>query len=116
MITREQERARRAYECVAQIGTSQRDDYKIAVNAIGANVVRSGLAAAMSWLERDKSAVTEQLLDHLAGIGILGVGEVDGAGLPAAIRELPADRYMLATRDLLKIVIWFRRAVQATFV
>jgi len=31
------------------------------------------------------------------------------------VRELDADGYMIATREMLQVATWLKRAVQATF-
>jgi CRISPR-associated protein Cmr5 len=35
--------------------------------------------------------------------------------LPRRVRELDAAGYMIATREILQIAMWLKRAVQATF-
>ena len=125
-LTRDQKRARHAYKVVSAItDPSEQKDYKIAVHAFGADILRSGLAAAMAGLERRKKK-GERLRDDLAKAGIPGLVRADGepvlredpptgANLPAKVRALPLDDYILATRETLQIVVWLRRAVQAKF-
>lgn len=109
MMTRDQQRAQHAYQCVGKVEENNRKDYKVQVNSFGANVLRSGLAAAVGFLERDKASL---FLEHLAGANI---PNLEGAGdkFPERVRELPLAEYMLATREALKMALWFRRAVQA---
>ncbi|MGZ3459095.1 MAG: type III-B CRISPR module-associated protein Cmr5 [Archangium sp.] len=120
--TREQRRALHAYRCVEAVQKELRDDYKARVNGLGSAVLRDGLAAALSFLEREceNNPAAAMLLGHLArylaGEGLPGLEAVqDGRRLPAAVRELPLDAYMLATREGLRALVWFQRAVQATF-
>ena len=120
--TREQRRALHAYECVEAVPPKQRADYKARVHGLGGAVLRDGLAAALTFLERecqDNEAV-ELLLGDLAGY--LSAAELpeletarEGRRLPAAVRGLSLEAYMLATREVLRLLVWFRRAVQATF-
>ena len=51
-MLRDQTRARHAYASVGTVPPEHREDYKIAVNAFGAHVIRSGLCAAIAWLQR----------------------------------------------------------------
>jgi len=125
-LTRDQQRALRAYEAVANVPEKDRKDYKIAVQALGAEILRSGLAAAMAGLERRKGKA-DRLREDLANAGIprlVQLGREDipilrGAltrdNLPAKVRALPLDDYILVTRETLQVVLWLKRAVQATF-
>lgn len=117
-ITRDQTRARHAYERASKVQTSEeREDYKILVKGLGANIIRSGLCAALSVVERDRvkrGGAAARLLDDLGGAGIPNL-KTDGQSLPGAARNLDLDDYMLATRETLKVVVWFKRAVEASF-
>ncbi|MFP2964294.1 type III-B CRISPR module-associated protein Cmr5 [Myxococcus sp. 1LA] len=123
--TREQQRALDAYERVRKVtDPALRADYKPRVNGLGAAVLRDGLAAALAFLERDvgRSAAAARLLEDLewclARARLPGLSARDlkeKKGLPGAVRELELDAYMLATRESLRLLVWFRRAVQATF-
>ena len=89
-------------------------NYRIAVNDFGANILRNGLCAAIATVQRlDRRG--ELLLQHLASANIPGLEGVDSRSLPGRIRELDADSYMIATRELLQVATWLKRAVQATF-
>ncbi|HZU15022.1 MAG TPA: type III-B CRISPR module-associated protein Cmr5 [Candidatus Dormibacteraeota bacterium] len=112
---RQQLWALHAYESVASVGKDQRKEYGIAVNDLGANVLRSGLAAAMAALERKRDRGGKLLLEHLATAGISGLEHATGQDLPDRVRRLDLDAYLLATREVLQLATWFRRAVQATF-
>ena len=124
--TRDQQRARHAYDRVRAVwreGTpASRTDYRIAVNGLGATVIHFGLAGTMAWLERSANSESKKwavarLLNDLAGAGIAAVpANTAGEALPERVRNLSVHDYMLATRDFLRLVIWFRRAVQATAV
>lgn len=124
-LLRDQERALKAYETVKPVRGSELEDFKNAVHALGAEILQSGLAAAMSGLERrpDKGM---QLRKHLAKAGIPGLHQPsapdsrailrappDETNLPSKVRALPLDDYILATREVLQAVLWLKRAVQA---
>lgn len=121
--TREQQRALDAYERVRKVADpALRADYKPRVNGLGAAVLRDGLAAALAFLEREVGSNTaaQRLLKdlewcleraRLPGLSARDLKE----GLPGAVRALELDAYMLATRESLRLLVWFRRAVQATF-
>ncbi|MBM3268574.1 MAG: type III-B CRISPR module-associated protein Cmr5 [Candidatus Sericytochromatia bacterium] len=116
-MNRDQERARHAYQAAAQAKSELKDkfeDYKGAVKDLGADILRNGLAAAVSTLERDKSRQEVRLVFRdLASAGIPHFEECTGESLPSRIRELETAHYMLATRETLKFVVWLKRAVEA---
>jgi CRISPR-associated protein Cmr5 len=114
---RDQERARHAYERIGQVPRNEQDDYKVAVNALGPNVMRSGLAATVAFVERRmaKDMAFRTLLEDLAAAGIPGLENSIPANFGNMIRRLPAREYMLATREFLRVALWFKRAVQAGF-
>lgn len=118
VVLRDQECARRAYEFVDKVQKDDQKDYKIAVNDLGAAILRSGLAAAMASLERLKKR-GELIRGHLATLlgaaRLPGLEGATGATLPSMVRKLPVDGYMLATREALQIATWLKRAAQATF-
>ncbi|HZV49120.1 MAG TPA: type III-B CRISPR module-associated protein Cmr5 [Candidatus Dormibacteraeota bacterium] len=110
---RQQMWALHAYESVRSV-TGNRTDYEIAVNDLGADVLRSGLAAAMAALERKRDRGGGLLLKHLADAKISGLADATAQDLPDRVRRLDLDAYLLATREVLQLATWFRRAVQAT--
>jgi CRISPR-associated protein Cmr5 len=120
--TRQQTRALHAYERVRCVPPGERADYATHVHALGAAVLRNGLAAALAFLERElesekakKDKPLGRLLKYLADALLPETPEMPGVKLPEAVRRLEMSGYMLATRELLQVLVWFRRAVQATF-
>lgn len=115
-VRRDQNRAAIAYGCVRAARDDLKDawkDYKIAVDRLGPTVLQNGLVAAFAFLERDKSkGPVQQLFKDLAKAGIPGLG-TSGDDLPERVRNLDTDEYMLATRETLHVVHWFKRACQA---
>lgn len=119
-ITREQQRALRAYEAVGSLPTDEQTqkNYKIAVNALGANILRSGLCAAIAAvqrLNRDSDKRGDILLGHLAGACVPGLEGATASNLAKRVRELDVDGYMIATREMLQVAMWLKRAALATF-
>jgi CRISPR-associated protein Cmr5 len=115
-LTRDQQRARHAYQCVERVPEAERADYGTRVSSLGGTVLRNGLAAALAFLEREKEKkAVERLLGDLATAGIPGLPTMKGLELPGKVRNLELRGYMLATREVLQLVVWFQRAVQATF-
>jgi len=112
--TRDQARAAHAYEVVGSLREGDIKNFKIVVNSFGATVLKGGLCAAVAWAQRypDKQA-GERLLAALGEAGLAGVGQVKARDLPGRIRGLDPESYMLATRDAVAAIVWFRRAVQA---
>ncbi len=120
--TRQQVRALHAYERVKRVPPGERADYATHVHALGAAVLRNGLAAALAFLERElesekakQARPVGRLLEDLADALLPGLPRTADARLPEAVRRLEMSDYMLATRELLRTLVWFRRAVQATF-
>lgn len=120
--TRDQERALHAYRCVEAMGEDKArlEEYRRHVNDLGAAVLRSGLCAALSWLERDakgEHSAAARLLDHLAEhVGALGwpsERRPEWRELPRRVRALEVARYQLVTREALHLTTWLRRAAQA---
>lgn len=112
--TRDQARAAHAYDVVAALPPDQIKPFKIVVNTFGATVLKGGLCAAIAFAQRYHDKQTrDRFLESLAQAGIAGVGRTNAATLPALVRNLPAESYMLATRDALAAIVWLRRAVQA---
>ena len=115
-MRRDQRRAAHAYDYVRKAQETLGDDwksYKIAIDGLGPAILRNGLDAAFAFLERDAGTdPIKTLFDDLAKAGVRGF---DGAGssLPARIRTMDTDDYMLATREILLVVHWFKRAAQA---
>lgn len=114
MPLRNQQRALHAYDAVASVERQQRPDYKIAVNDLGANILRSGLCAAIASVQRLGSR-GDVLLDHLASAGVPGLEGATAQDLAERVRGLDVDGYILATREILQVAMWLKRAVQATF-
>lgn len=111
-ILRDQRRALHAYEVVASVSQDGRKDYRIAVNDLGANILRSGLCAALAAVQR-REHPGHVLLEHLASAGVLALEGVRAGDLARRVREL--DAYMMATREMLQVAMWLKRATQATF-
>jgi len=117
-VLRDQLRARHAYASVASVPAPNFDDYRIAVNAFGTQVLRLGLCAAIAWLQRAKPGGADLFLQHLNAAnlrGLTSVQPVRGAAQSFAtkVQGTDATNYMIATRDTLALVVWFRRALQA---
>jgi len=113
-LLRDQQRALHAYEAVGNVPKAQQKDYQIAVNDLGANILRSGLCAALASVQRLGNR-GDVLLGHLATAGVPGFGGATATDVAKRARELDADGYMIATREMLQVAVWLKRAVQATF-
>lgn len=113
-LLRDQRRALHAYDSVGGVPTNQQKDYQIAVNDLGANILRSGLCAAIAAVQRlgDRGKL---LLGHLAAAGVPGLEDKEANDIARRVRSLDADAYMIATREMLQVAVWLKRAAQATF-
>ncbi|MCU0683415.1 MAG: type III-B CRISPR module-associated protein Cmr5 [Polyangiaceae bacterium] len=116
LVTRDQHFALHAYASVALVKNEARESYKIAVHDFGTYLVRGGLAAAMAALERSKGAGARCLLGHLADAGLVGLAKANADELPARVRALGLDAYVMASRESLHLTLWLKRAVQASAV
>ena len=118
MPPRDQQRALHAYDAVGAVQPGQQKDYQIAVNDLGTNILRSGLCAAIASVQRLNSPNNRRgdvLLGHLASASVPGLEGATAQNLAQLVRGLDADSYMIATRELLQVATWLKRAVQATF-
>lgn len=117
-LLRDQQRALHAYDAVAEVQQELREGYEIAVKDLCANILRSGLCAALAAVQRLNSGDTRRgdiLLGHLASAGVPGLEGATAQNLAQRVCELDVDSYMIATREFLKVATWLKRAVQATF-
>ncbi|HEX4418386.1 MAG TPA: type III-B CRISPR module-associated protein Cmr5 [Kofleriaceae bacterium] len=113
---RDQRWASHAYDVVGQIaGREAQNNYKIMIHQLGADILRNGLSVALATLERQKSGRGGLLLDHLARAGVTGLAGATQTDFAGRVRRLDVDAYMLATRELLELVAWLKRAAQAMF-
>lgn len=113
-LVRDQQRALHAYNCVDKVPKDQQDDYETAVNDLGANILRSGLCAALAAVQR-LGKRGELLLEHLAAANVPGLENARADDLAERVRKLEADAYMIATREMLQVSMWLKRAAQASF-
>jgi CRISPR-associated protein Cmr5 len=113
-LLRDQRRALHAYEAVSRVPEGQQKDYAIAINDLGANILRGGLCAALAAVQR-LGERGQLLLGHLAAASVPGLENATADDLAARVRQLDADSYMIATREMLQVVVWLKRAVQASF-
>lgn len=114
LSTRDQQRARHAYGCIQKVRPDQQKDYKIAVNDFGANILRNGLCAALAAVQRlDQRG--DLLLEHLAQAQVPGLENCQANDLAERVRKLSASEYLIATREMLQVAMWLKRAAQASF-
>jgi CRISPR-associated protein Cmr5 len=113
-VARDQQRALHAYACVDKVPKDQQKDYNSAVNDLGVNVLRSGLCAALAAVQR-LGKRGELLMHHLAAASVPGLEKATAGDLTRRVRELSVDDYMIATREMLQVAMWLKRAAQATF-
>lgn len=116
MITRDQQRAKWAYQAVGEVPDDKRDNYSNAVKNLGSHILQSGLCAALAELERIKDRGGQDVLDHLAGAGISHLEKPSVDNLHQKVQDLQdVDQYIQVTREVLHCAGWLKRAVQALF-
>lgn len=93
--------------------------WRTSVLGFGADVQRCGLLQTVAFLHRGKDEESKNVAKLLSGAvrGHLWARRlIDGAKegeLLADLREMDGDRYMLATREVLALSVWLKRATQA---
>jgi hypothetical protein len=122
-LRKDQKRALKAYEWVSAAANAEPaapqekplKQYEIAVQSFAAALLRSGFAAAVSLLERNKDrSGYRRLLENLADWRLPGIDAQSSAGWPDKVRAIPdVTQYMLATRELILLLNWLRRACRA---
>lgn len=117
ILTRDQVRATHAYQCVKGVVPNLWDDYETALLGLGTQLLRSGLAATMAQLERmSNKDVRGLIFDHLGRAGIPGLDDEGNEAtetIPERVRGLQLESYILATREMLRVLHWLKRAAQA---
>lgn len=114
LILRDQQRALHAYEAVSGIPESEREPYWTAVSNLGPHILRGGLCAALAGLQR-LGKRGESLMGHLAAARVPGLVGATKEDLAKKARELDSEAYIIATRELLQVATWLKRAAQASF-
>lgn len=114
-LRKDQARALNAYAWAQRAKeTSHLPDYEIAVQSFTAALLQSGLAVAVAVLERSQDREGfKQLLAHLAGHPAPGLSPSATAPWPDRVRKLDLPHYMQATRELIALLAWLRRACRA---
>ena len=113
----EHRRMHRAFTTVEEaVEAGQFKAWKTAVMSFGSEVQRCGLLQAVAFLHRgqDKGValrLTESVRDHLIQVRILQVRE-PRKPLLTILRSVSTDEYMMATREVLALSLWLRRATQ----
>lgn len=110
-----------AFDQVARVGAEEREEYRTLALGLGAFVRKNGLAATLSFYQRDSSSKAScALFDHIAEAGIHMLHHSGSrpesalVELPRLARALPMQDYVIATRQFLRFAQWLKRAVQAT--
>lgn len=115
-MTIEQARMKVADACVeAIVAANQFDAAWSVLPGFGATVQRCGLLQALAFLQRSSvrqvgNVVSSKIAIHLRGQGMIGGGNED---LILTVRQLSDPAYMLATREVIALSVWLKRAAQA---
>jgi CRISPR-associated protein Cmr5 len=100
---------------VGKVPEKERKDYDIAVDDLCPNILLSGICAALAAVQRPGER-GELLLRRLAGVRVPGLEGATANDLARRVSEkLDLDADMLATREMLQVSMWLKRAVQARF-
>jgi CRISPR-associated protein Cmr5 len=116
MATLDQERAKRAFDHIADVAgwdKSKQKKYASIVYAMPALLRSAGLSQALHFVRSRKDPDQRLFLEHLAKQLARVDADIDGSEkLLAKVRneELPA--YLRLTHETLACVVWYRRFVQ----
>ena len=112
-MTRQQEWARKALEHVQKArdkGETYAKKYKTAAMKGASLVQRVGaLQAVAFWMSRSDGAFRD-FADHVAATWRPGQR---ADALRESLMKIPTDEYLIASRDLTEVALWFRRMAQA---
>ena len=123
-MRKDQERALTAFKWAqSAVDVKEIEGYETAVQTFAATLIRSGLAVAVSVLQRDAGTgkdsgpgkESRRLLVDLAFRYSPAEGQPVGADAwPAAMRAEPdTATYMMRTREMVAFLTWLRRACRA---
>jgi hypothetical protein len=116
LLRKDQERALTAYRWADVAKAADKiEEYETAVQGFAAALLRSGLAVAASVLERSANrGGFALLLEHLSGWKLPGIDSAPAKEWPGRVRAITdVSQYMLATRELVALLGWLRRACRA---
>ena len=115
-MTIEQARMKVADSCVeAIVAANQFEAAWSVLPGFGATVQRCGLLQALAFLQRPTvrqvgNIVSSRLGGHLREQGMIGGGNEE---LIQTVKQLSDASYMLATREVIALSVWLKRAAQA---
>jgi hypothetical protein len=93
----------------------KRKGYEIAVNDLGAKTLSSGLCRPLAAVQRPGKR-GELLFRQLVAMRVPGLAGATANDLTRRLGEqLVSDADMPATREMLQVSMWLKRAVQARF-
>jgi CRISPR/Cas system CMR-associated protein Cmr5 small subunit len=119
-MTLEQHRMHLAYAVTRQqTGTDEaKRKWKTMIEPFGIHVQRSGLLQGMAFAQRSggpHEAFLGSIDEHLHERAFLPRRQANAATFldEIAAADLPSRTYMLVTREVLALSLWFKRAAQA---
>lgn len=114
-MTREQARAQHCYQRVRDLNEGQLKDYKVLVNGLGPNIIRSGFAGALAFVQRYRNQEIAERFGKDLAEGLPEAFEIEDNlnSLTNSAFERDRTSYMLLTREILHLARWFKRAIQA---
>lgn len=115
--TREQERAKSAWENVARVSARQGKEYGSLARSLSAMIQTNGLGQTLAFLKakagNNQDAPHALLCDHLSGWVYKQLTRNEGTDLLKWIITQNSDAYRRATVEALAYAIWLRRFSEA---
>ena len=113
--TREQERAKMAWNLVSEIADKERKDYSSLVQGFPVMVLTNGLGQALAFLRAKNKGEHKHLYDHLQCWLEKNVPWTDKQGneLIEWVISESSEKYRIATTEALAFLNWLKRFAKA---
>ncbi|MHB2015971.1 MAG: type III-B CRISPR module-associated protein Cmr5 [Candidatus Xenobia bacterium] len=105
MITREQQRARKAFELTSSIPEGEREKYGSFVLSMPIVLRTAGLVGALEFAQHKHPLLVRHLQDHMEQAGLVE----KGGSLRERAHKATLGDYMRLTREVQAVLAWHKR-------